>query len=277
MFIFKKQKDLREFLDGQTGSIGFVPTMGALHEGHISLLQTSKQSCDLSVCSIFVNPTQFNDPKDFEKYPVTIDEDIRLLSEAGTDVLFLPDVAEMYPDGLNGLTAFDIGELDLILEGQFRPGHFNGVCQIVYRLLTAVRPTHLFLGEKDFQQCMVIQQLMKQTGMDISLITCPTLREDSGLAKSSRNARLSPEALEKAALIYSCLNHIKEKKNEAPFPVLREEAMHILHQNGFDTEYLELAESATLRLLDDFSATQSMILLIATRLEGVRLIDNLRV
>src|ERR1700743_1863105 len=154
MIIFRKTADLAGWIDRQRVSgktIGFVPTLGALHAGHISLIAISVKSTGLTVASIFVNPTQFNDPKDFQQYPVTLEKDIALLEEAGTDALFLPDVEELYPDGLHNLEKYDLGRLETILEGKYRPGHFQGVCQVVRRLLDGVKPDHLFMGQKDYQ------------------------------------------------------------------------------------------------------------------------------
>src|SRR6476469_4861359 len=164
MTIFKRISDLSEHLNmlrSAQKTIGFVPTMGALHEGHLSLINTSKLKCDVTVCSIFVNPTQFNDPADFEKYPITIEKDIELLIRNGCDVLFLPSIVEMYPEGTSQTERYDLGELEDRLEGFYRPGHFQGVCRIVDKLLSAVQPDQLFMGQKDFQQCMVIKRLIE--------------------------------------------------------------------------------------------------------------------
>ena len=191
MILFKRSLELAKYLESRRNSglrIGFVPTMGALHNGHISLIKASMGVTDLTVCSIFVNPTQFNDPKDFKKYPITLEKDIYLLEKNGTHVLFLPDPAEIYPDGTHHLEHYDLGYLETILEGQYRPGHFQGVCQVMHRLLRIVGPTDLFMGEKDYQQCLVIKRLLETGGSQPSFHTCPTLRESDGLAMSSRLA-----------------------------------------------------------------------------------------
>src|SRR3984957_11141081 len=159
MIIFKRSGDLFGWLKNETArgrSIGFVPTMGALHAGHISLVTISKKETDITICSIFVNPTQFNDPKDYQKYPVTLEKDIALLEAAGTDALFLPEVVDNYAGGTGRLETYELGNLERILEGKYRPGHFQGVCQVMRRLLDLVRPDHLFMGRKDYQQCMVV-------------------------------------------------------------------------------------------------------------------------
>ena len=192
---------------------GFVPTMGALHAGHISLINDSKKASDLTVCSIFVNPTQFNDPKDFEKYPITIEKDIAMLEAAGCDILFLPEVAEMYPGGTSTSIHYELGYLETILEGHYRPGHFQGVCMIVHRLLDIVKPDNLYIGQKDYQQSMVIKKLIELTGMKelVDLNISPTLREAGGLAMSSRNMRLTEQERVKATAIYKTLHLIKEQ------------------------------------------------------------------
>src|SRR6201995_3614662 len=184
MILFRRTGDLAGWLKSQKEagkSIGFVPTLGALHAGHISLIDISKKTTTLTVCSIFVNPTQFNDPKDFEKYPKTIEKDIILLENAGVEVLFLPELDEMYPDGTKNLETYDLGPLETILEGKYRPGHFQGVCQVMRRLLELVRPDDLFMGQKDYQQCMVVARLLELMGMGTKLHPCPIVREADGL------------------------------------------------------------------------------------------------
>lgn len=277
MYIFKRIKELQFYLKSCQGSIGFVPTMGALHEGHISLIQKSSSENDITVCSIFVNPTQFNDKKDFEKYPITIDEDIKLLIAAQTDVLFLPEVDEMYPKGIGHIEMYAIGYLDTILDGAFRPGHFNGVCNIVHRLLDAVQPLNLYMGEKDFQQCLVVAQLIEQIGSKVNLITCPTLREQDGLAMSSRNRRLSAAGRQQATAIYTVLKTLREQQFMQSFATLQQQGLQYLQEKGFEPEYILLANASNLQLLDNFQTDCSMVVLVAAKLEGVRLIDNMRI
>ncbi len=280
MIIFKKIADLQHYLSQQKAagaSVGFVPTMGALHAGHASLVQKAKEQGHLVVCSIFVNPTQFNDIKDFEKYPVSIDQDIEMLIEIGCNALFLPSVAEIYPDGPANMQAWDFGYLDTVLEGAQRPGHFRGVGQVVARLLDAVNPDFLYLGQKDYQQCLVITQLLKFTGKDAhtQLIICPTMREADGLAMSSRNRRLSEFQRPKAGVIYQCLVSIESKQNIASFATVQKECTDLLKDKGFDPEYIALADAHTLHLLEDYKAGTPMVALIAAKLGDVRLIDNL--
>ncbi len=275
MYIIKTILELQNLLH-QNASVGFVPTMGALHEGHISLIEKSRLENEITVCSIFINPTQFNNQSDFEKYPVTIDSDIEKLIEAKTDVLFLPSVNEMYPTGMENIPIYDIGYLDTVLDGKFRPGHFNGVSLIVHKLLNAVQPHKLYLGEKDFQQCLVIKRMILLQKLNVEVITCPTLRDDDGLAKSSRNTRLSAEARLKAPLIYNCLYAIKNNISTIPFEQIQQSCVQKLAQNGFETEYILLANADNLEIMTDFDDTKKMIVLIASFLEGIRLIDNLR-
>jgi pantoate--beta-alanine ligase len=213
MILLKKAEDLSRWLEKRRSegrTIGFVPTMGALHEGHISLIDISKKAMDITVCSIFVNPTQFNDPKDFQKYPITIEKDILMLEQAGTDVLYLPELSDIYPGGVTDLEQYDLGSLETLLEGAFRPGHFQGVCQVMRRLLEAVRPDGLFMGQKDYQQCMVVRRLLEIMGMPPVLHPSPIIREADGLAMSSRNVRLTTEQRAKATTIYQALIWLKE-------------------------------------------------------------------
>jgi len=280
MILFKKTNDLIKHLDNQRifgKKIGFVPTMGALHEGHLSLVRLSKAATDLTICSIFVNPTQFNDPADFEKYPITTDKDIALLLTAGCDLLFLPAVSEMYPEGIMGKPEYDLGDMETLLEGKFRPGHFQGVCQVVHQLLAQVNPHDLFLGQKDYQQCMVIDRLMQQTGFKetVKLHICPTLRETDGLAMSSRNRRLNDSDRKKAASIFRTLSYLKQQLHTGSLDALLQTASDQLEQEGFRTDYLVVADAASLQPVSTWDGSQKLVALVATFLGGVRLIDNL--
>ncbi len=280
MIILKKIADLQHYLAPQKAAgarLGFVPTMGALHSGHTSLIQQAKAANTLVICSIFVNPTQFNDIKDFEKYPSSIDADIEMLIEAGCDVLFLPSVAEMYPGGPANTPTFNFGYLDTILEGAQRPGHFKGVGQVVATLLNAVQPHQLYLGQKDYQQCMVIKQLLRLMGIQdkIELVICPTRREADGLAMSSRNRRLSEFVRPQAATIYQCLVSIESKQHTSHFETVRKECIELLKDKGFDPEYVSLAKADDLTLMGDYQPNTPTVALIAAKLGDVRLIDNL--
>ncbi len=219
MVILKKVTDIDEYICQKRSSgafIGFVPTMGALHDGHISLVKRCRADGMLSVCSIFLNPTQFNDKNDLAKYPVSTEDDIELLLKAGCDVLFLPGAEDVYPGGSDLSATYDFGYLETILEGASRPGHFRGVGQVVARLLAIVKPDKLYLGQKDYQQCMVIRKLTEITGMqNIDVIVCPTTREPDGLAMSSRNRRLTEPQRAIAGIIYQCLVSIQAKQDNA--------------------------------------------------------------
>ncbi|HRO43514.1 MAG TPA: pantoate--beta-alanine ligase [Flavipsychrobacter sp.] len=280
MIIFKKEQDIRQYLNEQTQNgrvIGFVPTMGALHAGHRSLVENAKKNGSLVVGSVFINPTQFNDKADFEKYPVAREADMQVLLEADCDVAFMPDVAEIYPNGLVDTATYNFGYLDTILEGAHRPGHFKGVGQIVARLLDIVNPNYLYLGQKDYQQCMVIRKMLQLTNREneIQVVICPTIREDDGLAMSSRNLRLTDPQRALAGTIYQCLISIQGKLPTDNFKLVQKECLDLLKDKGFDPEYVSLANADDLTLLEEFDTTQPMVALIAAKIGDVRLIDNL--
>lgn len=279
MVIFKKINDIKNYIDLQNAAgaaTGFIPTLGALHAGHLSLIKKAKADGMLAVCSIFLNPTQFNDKKDLEKYPVSTDDDIELLIKAGCDVLFLPSVNEIYPDGENQTQTFDFGYLDTILEGANRPGHFRGVGQVVARLLDIVQPTNLYIGQKDYQQCMVIKKLIEITSSNnIHVVICPTIREADGLAMSSRNRRLTEPQRAIAAVIYQCLVSIESKQRTADFEVVRKECEDLLTAKGFKPEYVALANADNLELLNNYEKDVPMVALIAAKIGEIRLIDNI--
>lgn len=288
MIVFKRYGDLINWLQRQRAAglqIGFVPTLGALHEGHISLITISKKNTSLTVCSIFVNPTQFNDPKDFQKYPVTIEKDIALLEKAGTDVLFLPEVSELYPTGTTGLEHYELGSLETLLEGKYRPGHFQGVCQVMNRLLNIVRPDDLYMGSKDYQQCMVIQRLLAIMQLKTTLHRCPIIREPDGLAMSSRNTRLTPAQRTNALAIYQALLTIKEGWHTAHTPAaapardiaaLVAKATATLEAAAFRVDYVTIADPATLEPLPPSLPPQDNAVALIAAFQGeVRLIDNM--
>lgn len=256
-------------------SIGFVPTMGALHQGHISLLETAKKNCSLVVCSIFVNPTQFNDKADFDNYPVTIESDIDKLERAGCDVLFLPTVTEMYPQGETVNGKYNLGYLETVLEGKYRPGHFQGVCQVVHRLLNIIPANNLYLGQKDYQQCMVIKKMMQLTKINTNVIICPTLREDDGLAMSSRNMRLNETERKKSAAIFEALSFIKKNIVPGDINPLKKQVFLRLAENGFKPDYVEIASADNLSIIDEWDGKIKLVALIAAFNGKVRLIDNL--
>lgn len=280
MILFKTAIDLWNYLDKQRKEgkkYGFVPTMGALHDGHISLINNSKLVNELTVCSIFINPTQFNDPKDYEKYPVTIEKDILLLEAAGCDILFLPSVIEMYPGGTKTSTYYELGYLETILEGKYRPGHFQGVCTIVHRLLDMVKPDNLYLGQKDYQQCMVIKKLIEITGMKdrVQLHISPTLRETTGLAMSSRNMRLNENEKMGATAIYKELSIIKQQLKKGDVLLLKKQAATNLSKKGFRVDYVEIADAGNLSPVEEWNGEQKLVALAAAHLNDIRLIDNI--
>lgn len=278
MILFKKAADLHNWLESQDkkgSKIGFVPTMGALHAGHISLIDYSRKGNEITVASIFVNPTQFNDPKDFEKYPITIETDIDMLERAGCDVLFLPTVKEIYPDSTAANKHYDLGFLETVLEGKYRPGHFQGVCMVVERLLNIVKPDNLYLGQKDYQQCMVIARLVELMKQKIKVNICPTLREADGLAMSSRNMRLTAEERKSAIAIYNCLARIKENLRAGNTDSLLQKAQLLLEEKGFKVDYVEIADANNLSRISHWDGRQKTVALVAAFLNEVRLIDNM--
>lgn len=280
MIIFKTPAALHHYLQAQKTQhqIGFVPTMGALHEGHLSLLLAAKKENDVVVASIFVNPTQFNDPEDFKKYPITLDKDIAMLERSGCDVLFIPTANDMYPKGTNDLHHYDLGFLETVLEGKYRPGHFQGVCQVVHRLLEIVSPHTLYLGQKDYQQCLVIKKLIAITGLDkeIKIDICPTLREPDGLAMSSRNARLMPADRARATTISAGLRYIRENIKPGETKNYTGKMKEMLLQNCFQRiDYVEIADADTLHLVQHWDGKQKIVVLAAAFLNDVRLIDNM--
>ncbi len=280
MIIFHRLKDVQSYLHTERkkgNSIGFVPTMGALHKGHINLVQQSIAKNDRSVCSIFVNPTQFNNPSDFEKYPTTFQTDIEQLLKAGCDILFLPSAEEMYPAGTHELKQYELGFLETVLEGKFRPGHFQGVCQVMDRLLSIISPTDLFMGMKDYQQCMVVQKLIQLNGwqQQIQFHACPTIREDDGLAMSSRNLRLNKEQRSKAVLFYKILEHFKKEIVPGSLSSIKQKAISVLTDHGFKVDYVEIADAQTLASVTDWDGKQQLTALIAAFIGEVRLIDNM--
>lgn len=278
MKIFRTKQTLQTYLDEVREAkqrIALVPTMGALHEGHLSLIKEAQQVADVVVCSIFVNPTQFNDPSDLEKYPRPEENDLGLLQEIQCDVAFIPPVEEMYPE-TEGPWHLDLGDLEHVWEGEKRPGHFQGVTQIVYKLFRLVDPDMACFGQKDFQQVMVIQRLIDIKNLPITLHICPTVRNEEGLALSSRNMRLSAAGKHKALALYRSLRHIKQYFKDHDLNILRQEALEILHQEKeIDIEYLAICETRSLQEIDRIDPDKKHVALLVAWVEGVRLIDNM--
>ena len=277
MIIIKHIQKIKSFtsnlkLQGKT--IGFVPTMGALHEGHISLIKKSKSENHLTVCSIYVNPTQFNNETDLKKYPVSIENDIDMLELAACDILFLPSTKEMYTKGELSAT-YNLGQLENILEGKYRSGHFQGVCIIVDKLLKAIDPTTLYLGKKDYQQCMVIKKMINDNEYDVRLQLCDTIREHDSLAMSSRNLRLNKEERVDAIKIIETLRIIKRDIKPGNLEEIKINAKNYLAKNGYKVDYTEIAEAETLEIVNDWDGQKKLVALVAAYLGEVRLIDNL--
>ncbi|MEP6795341.1 MAG: pantoate--beta-alanine ligase [Saprospiraceae bacterium] len=279
MIIFKKVSHLQDWIKARKDEgrhIGFVPTMGALHHGHMSLTEASKDECDITIVSIFVNPRQFNDPQDLLKYPRPIEDDLHLLLKNDIDVLFLPEIAEIYPADQTLILDFDPGPLGSVMEGKFRPGHFTGVAEVMYRLLTIIEPDRLYMGQKDFQQVAIVRKLISDQHLPSRLIMCPTLREPNGLAMSSRNLRLSPQARIDAAIIYATLTEGQKNFEEGvPIPQIKKWALEMLTGKDFKPEYFSIVDGTNLGDIETKKDSLFVVACCAVSVEGVRLIDNL--
>lgn len=255
-------------------SIGFVPTMGALHAGHISLIEASRKKTDVTVASIFVNPVQFNDLKDFEKYPKTEKLDCKMLEKAGCDMVFIPAVEEIYPAGFKK-EIFDFGSLENVMEGSHRPGHFAGVALVVKRLFELVQPDEAFFGKKDYQQYCIIRELVKKYGFSIQINGMPTLRENDGLAMSSRNRLLNESDRKEASVLYSLLQKAKENYPIKTITEIKYEFESELAKHpSFRLEYFEIADGKTLQPLLEKNSEEPRAF-VAAFIGGVRLIDNM--
>ncbi len=262
-------------LKNQNKTIGFIPTMGALHEGHMSLVKASKAQNDYTIVSIFVNPTQFNNPEDLKKYPRTEEKDIELLTKNGCDFVYLPTVEDLYADG-EGAKHYDFGTIDKVMEGASRPGHFDGVATIVSKLFRAVQPTRAYFGEKDFQQIRIIQEMVKQEGLDVEIVPMPIYRADTGLAFSSRNARLSDQQTSDAPQIYSILSKAVSLKNAGKdVAEIKEFVEKEFAQSPFELEYFEITDENSLLSIQHFSEAEKVRGFIVAYAGDVRLIDNI--
>jgi pantoate--beta-alanine ligase len=278
MQIFREIHPLKAFLvekrlSGRT--IGFVPTMGALHEGHLSLIHASRNENSITVCSIFVNPAQFNSPSDLQKYPRTLKKDIQLLENTGCDVLFCPEADEIYTS--QHIVQFDFGQLDKTMEGQFRPGHFSGVALVVSKLFHMVEPTLAYFGQKDWQQFAIIRQLVKDLSFNVLLKSVPIIRESDGLAMSSRNMRLTIDQRKRAVILFESLNESSDllRKGNSISQVKDFVKKRLESSPDIKLEYFEVADSENLKLLNNVEESVSPILCIAAFVGDVRLIDNL--
>ncbi|MCL2305516.1 MAG: pantoate--beta-alanine ligase [Planctomycetaceae bacterium] len=267
--------ELRQALD-EKGAVGFVPTMGALHEGHLSLVREAKKQCECVVVSIFVNPTQFGPSEDFSKYPRSLESDCELLRRENVDFVFAPAVETVYPKGFE--TYVEVGSVAEPLEGRFRPGHFRGVASVVLKLFNMVRSDAAFFGQKDFQQVRVIQKMIDDLNVPVRLVVCPTVRESDGLAMSSRNRYLTPQQREDALVLYRCLTkatlRICGEQNVDLAAVRREMEQMILAVKGAGIDYVSFADPQTLQEVHSLKNLEKVVLLLAVRIGTTRLIDN---
>jgi pantoate--beta-alanine ligase len=277
MLIFTTAAELRTYAEAARGAgrrLGLVPTMGALHEGHLQLVRAAAASCDEVLVSIFVNPTQFNNPEDLRLYPRLPEQDAAALEPAGCTALFMPAVAEMYSQPT--VLRFDFGALERVMEGAHRPGHFNGVATVVSKLFHLARPHVAYFGQKDFQQVAIVRQLVADLSFDLELIAYPTIREADGLAMSSRNARLTPEARAVAPLLYRVLEQaaLRVQQGVGPAEVQQQALTALIQEPQFTPEYFEVADAQTLQPVSSYQAGRAVVLCVAAHLGGVRLIDN---
>ncbi len=248
--------------------------MGALHEGHLSLIRQARKQSDVVVCSIFVNPTQFNDAEDFEKYPRNTHQDLEMIKQEGCDLAFVPEVKEMYPETDD--RQFSFGNLEAVMEGRFRKGHFNGVAQVVSKLFEMVQPDKAFFGQKDFQQYVIIKDLVRQLSLPIEIVACPIIREDSGLAMSSRNQRLTDEQKKIATEISKTLFWAREHQNEYSVNELKKQVVEkIENTKGLKLEYFEIVDDTKLESVSDWQEKTTKVGCIAVFCGKVRLIDNI--
>lgn len=279
MKVFQSAEQIQaqvNFLKGQGKTIGLVPTMGALHKGHISLIESSLMACDVAVCSIFVNPLQFNSPEDFNKYPSTITKDTQMLQEINCNILFSPNYEEVY--GQSEAKQYDLGNLNGIMEGLYRPGHFQGVANVVMRLFDIIRPNIAFFGLKDYQQYMVIKRVTSQLMSTIQIMGVDTVRDENGLAMSSRNLRLSDLAYTCAIKVPPLLMEIGQRLQKYSITEIKKWfAKQANKIPNIRVEYLELADAETMKLVTDQAKHQHIRVFTAFYVDGVRLIDNMAV
>lgn len=272
--VFTTVESLQDRLNSSsnTGYIAFVPTMGALHNGHLDLVRRALEKSNQVVVSIFVNPTQFNSKADLEKYPRTLERDIQLLTSVGEVIVFAPTVEEMYPQDFKEIN-LNLGELETVMEGQFRPGHFNGVVNVVNRLFQIVQPKFAFFGEKDFQQLAVINRMVELLELSVEIIPCPTIREPNGLAKSSRNERLSDVEKNDALILIQTMNYVKENLLNFSPKELKIRGKEFFNSGRLELEYLEIVDSKSLQSIENWSKDARIC--IAAYCGEVRLIDNM--
>lgn len=277
MKVLKSKKTLIDYVERQREmgkKIGFAPTMGALHEGHLSLYKAAKKENDEVISSIFVNPTQFNNPDDFQKYPKTLEKDIELLEKAGVDAVYVPNVDEMYPDGLNS-KKYDFDGLENEMEGKYRPGHFDGVGTIVEELFRQVQPHNAYFGEKDYQQLAIIKKMVEKTKLPVKIHGVPTLREEDGLAMSSRNVRLTETQRKEATIIYETLTKVKEWFKVISLEEIKQKVTDIFRNSNFELEYFVITDEETLKEANAIDEDKEYRAFIVAYADTVRLIDNM--
>ena len=277
MKVLKSKKTLIDYVERQREmgkKIGFAPTMGALHQGHLSLYKAAKKENDEVISSIFVNPTQFNNPDDFQKYPKTLEKDLELLEKAGVDAVYIPNVEEMYPDGLNS-KKYNFDGLENEMEGKYRPGHFDGVGTIVEELFRQVQPHNAYFGEKDYQQLAIIKKMVEKTKLPVKIHGVPTLREEDGLAMSSRNVRLTETQRKEATIIYETLTKVKEWFKVLSVEEIKLRVLEIFRNSNFELEYFVIADEKTLKETDYFYKDKNYRAFIVAYADTVRLIDNM--
>ena len=277
MKVLKSKKTLIDYVERQREmgkKIGFAPTMGALHQGHLSLYKAAKKENDEVISSIFVNPTQFNNPDDFQKYPKTLEKDIELLEKAGVDAVYVPNVEEMYPDGLNS-KKYDFDGLENEMEGKYRPGHFDGVGTIVEELFRQVQPHNAYFGEKDYQQLAIIKKMIEKTKLPVKIHGVPTLREEDGLAMSSRNVRLTETQRKEATIIYETLTKVKEWFKVISLEEIKQRVTEIFKNSNFELEYFVIADKDTLKEANAIDENKEYRAFIVAYADTVRLIDNM--
>jgi len=278
MIVVKKIQTLQQIIkehkeDGKT--IGFTPTMGALHDGHHTLIQKSMEECDISVCSIFVNPTQFNEATDLDNYPRTLEADCAGLESIGCDIVFAPSAREMYPDGMDYIVDVDLKGLDEVMEGAHRPGHFAGVVQVVKLLVDITDCDRLYMGQKDFQQFSIIRQMLESLKYNTKLVVCPISRDPDGLARSSRNTRLTEAHRSDAPNIYNVLTETKHELEKVDITILQSRAIEKLTIPGFKPEYFDIIDGHTLRSVEKAETSELIVACTAVWAGDVRLIDNM--
>lgn len=279
MKVFNFIVDIQRFVEEKHNlglKIGFVPTMGALHDGHLSLINRAKKENDIVVCSVFVNPIQFNNPADLEKYPRTPERDIEKLQNAGCDAVLMPSVDEMYPEKVE--EHYDFGDLERVMEGACRPGHFNGVAIVVRRLFEIVNPDKAYFGEKDFQQLAIIKKMVSDLNMGLEIVPCSIVRENDGLAMSSRNVRLNVEERAIAPQIFATLKDaISKKDSMCPAEMKKYAIAKYSEIKEFDVEYVQITDEINLKSIDNWNECEHARIFVALQLGPVRLIDNVRI